>query len=102
MKTGLTILVSLFLFGNGKELRTQKFGGSYSYGKDIEKGRIGWAEIYPETDSTILFYLELNRGAPSYNMGQLYGRLLIKDNAGIYYSIDQHNSIGCKLHFTFS
>jgi hypothetical protein len=48
---------------------TAKYLGIYSYGDDVEKGKTGTVFIYPETDSTILFYIDLNRGAPSYNMG---------------------------------
>ena len=57
---------------------TIKYTGTYQLGDDIEKERIGTITIYPETDTTVLFYIDLNRGAPSYNMGQLYGRLKVK------------------------
>ena len=51
-----------------KSLLTEKNAGIYSYG-DLEKTRIGTIFIYPETDNSILFNIDLNRGAPSYNIG---------------------------------
>lgn len=82
--------------------KTLKYAGTYSYGKDIEKGRIGTVVIYSETDSTILFYFDLNRGAPSYNMGYLYGRVIIKNDSGTFYTRFDQADDGCKLIFKFS
>lgn len=93
------LLASLLMaFSNEKKLLTAKYGGSYSYGDNIEKGRVGYIDIYPETDSSVLFYLDLNRGAPSYNMGSEYGRLIVKDDSAIYIAGDSN---ACILSFTF-
>jgi hypothetical protein len=81
--------------------KTARYAGEYSYGKDIEKGRIGWATIYPESDSTLLFYLQLNRGAPYYNMGQLYGRIKIDNAKGVFYSNRDSVNTGCKFSIEF-
>jgi len=82
-------------------LKTTGLGGIFSYGKDIEKERIGTVYVYPETDSTILFFIDVSRGAPSYNMGNLYGRLKVKSGAGIF----KKDIIGvekiCSLQFNF-
>jgi hypothetical protein len=82
-------------------LLTAKYAGEYSYGKDIEKG-IGTIYLYPETKNTILFYIELHRGAPSYNMGSLYGRVKIINNKGIFYTKFDYADNGCKWDFTFT
>ncbi len=82
--------------------KTLKYGGTYSYGSNVEKGRIGTIYIYPETDSTILFYIDLNRGAPSYNTGYLYGRVIIKNDNGTFYTKIDPAENGCKLIFKFS
>jgi len=66
--------------------KTLIYCGSYSFGSNAERGRVGSLDVYPETDSTILFYFQGNRGAPSYNMGQLYGRLKIINGKGLYFS----------------
>ncbi len=84
------------------QLLTYKYTGTYSYGKDIEKERIGNIFIYPETDSTILFYIDLNRGAPSYNMGSHYGRVVIKNGMGIFYTKNQYENGACQWSFEFS
>jgi hypothetical protein len=81
---------------------TSKYAGTYSYGKDIETGRVGTVVVYPETDSTLLFYIELNRGAPSYNMGSLYGRVKMKQNSGVFYTKFEFSETGCKWAFQFS
>jgi len=100
MKSLFVILFALFFLSLKPPFKTQKFGGSYAYGKDIEKGRVGFIDVFPETDSTILFYLDLNRGAPSYNMGQLYGRIKIVNNSGVFYLANDGK--GCKFKLTFS
>jgi hypothetical protein len=81
---------------------TAKYGGNYSFGTDIEKGRIGNIIVYPETDSTILFYVDVNRGAPSYNMGALYGRAKITGGRGTFYINLDSSDKGCKWEFKFS
>jgi hypothetical protein len=80
---------------------TSKYAGIFTYGSDQEKGGIGTIIIYPETDTTVLFYIDLNRGAPSYNMGSLYGRVILKNDAGSFYTeLDQADK-GCKWTFNF-
>jgi hypothetical protein len=85
----LTIM-SFVSYGQTKTrvLETKKYGGTFSY----EKGKVngsGKILIYPETDTTVLFYIDVNRGAPSYNMGSLYGRLKIINGQGNYESKDK-------------
>src|SRR5579859_7526274 len=77
--------------------KTFLYAGSYYIGTNIEKGRVGSVTVYPETDSTVLFYFEANRGAPSYNMGQLYGRLIIVNGKGIFYSNPDNSEKSCKF-----
>jgi hypothetical protein len=101
MKT-LSLLMIFVPFLSGHPfLETLKYAGFYSYGKDIEKGRVSSIDIYPETDSTILFYLDLNRGAPSYNIGNLYGKVKIINNNGIFYKKTSDNPEGCMFKLTF-
>lgn len=83
------------------KLLTSKYAGTYSYGSDMVNGRVGTILIYPETDSTILFYLDLNRGEPSYNMGSDYGRIKIVSSQGTYYTIESGADKGCKWDIQF-
>jgi len=61
----------------------------------------GNAIIYPENDSTILFYLDVSQGAPSFNMGSVYGRVKIHNSKGVFYSKTDYDERGCKLSFNF-
>ena len=81
---------------------TLKYAGTYSYGTDVEKSGTGTIFIYPETDSTILFYINLNRGAPSYNSGSLYGRVKINKGKGTFYAKFDFIDNGCKWTFQFA
>ena len=78
-------------------LATTKYAGTFSYGKSKSKAS-GIILIYPETDTTVLFYVDVNRGAPSYNMGSRYDRLKIINEQGTYESKDK----GCRWTFQFS
>lgn len=105
----LSWLLLLSITSNGqtpppstKKLLTTNYAGEYKYGTNIEKERIGIVTIYPETDSTVLFYLESNRGAPSYNSGAIYGRVNIKNDSGIFFMIFDVAIEGCKLKFDFT
>jgi hypothetical protein len=104
-----TVVISLLFcsvisFGQTKTnaLLTSKYTGTYGYGRHIEKERIGTIFIVPETDTTILFYIDLNRGAPSYNMGSLYGRVKIVNNRGTFSTSFDSSGKGCKWTFLFS
>lgn len=100
------LIICLFFgtfFSSGQTTqKTIKYAGLYDMGGDIEKGRVGSVMVYPETDSTILFYFDLNRGAPSYNSGELYGRLKVINGKGLFYWKSIDSEIGCKLGFQFS
>jgi len=85
MKPILSLLLSLVSIISGfSQAKTTTYAGIYSYGSSVKNGQVGLARIYPESDSTILFYLDLNRGAPSYNMGELYGRAVINGSKAIF------------------
>ncbi|GGF04197.1 hypothetical protein SAMN05443634_10274 [Chishuiella changwenlii] len=58
--------------------------GTYSFGTNLEKGAIGKVYVYPITDSTAVFYLDVSEGAPDYMLTTLYGEMLVKDNVGTY------------------
>lgn len=101
-------LVSIFIcscgqsHNNKSESETIQYAGLYDMGGDIEEGRVGSVIVFAETDNTILFYLDLNRGAPSYNMGQLYGRLTIDDDKGIFDEKLWYVDKRCKLLYEFT
>jgi len=77
-------------------------GGTYSFGDNVENGPVGSVIVYPQTPSSALFFLDICRGAPSYNLGQLFGRMTIKNNIGTYDSGNDGNDFKCVLRFEFS
>lgn len=83
-----------------KALKTAGYGGSYSYGDDAEKGPVGSMIIYPETDSSVLFFLSVSVGPPSYNSGELYDRLKLDNGSGIYSAKQPDDDKGCKWQVT--
>ncbi len=108
MRLGIIFLLFISIGGFGQTeaarngvLLTSKYAGQYGYGRNIEKERIGYLQVYAESDSTILFYMDLNRGAPSYNMGALYGRVRIAHDTGTFFMMFDTLSKGCKLLFHF-
>lgn len=112
MKKTLTItLISLSLCcctkhkvsdNNTNSQTILKYAGTYSFGQDVEEDRSGIILIYPDTGSTVLFYVDVCRGAPSYNMGSLYGRVKITNDTGVFYTKSDFSDIGCQWKFRFS
>ncbi|MBS1745885.1 MAG: hypothetical protein JST21_06925 [Bacteroidetes bacterium] len=76
--------------------------GTYSFGNNIEKEAVGSVKIYPITNDSVIFFLDVNLGAPSYNSGQLLGKMEIKDSVATYQSKAGDNSMNCALSFHFS
>ena len=92
MKRELIFIPFLLLFVGCRDILTANkslpltaiYAGTYSCRTNSENGAIGTLIIFPETDTTVLFYMDLNNGAPAYNMGSLYGRLEIIDSSGTF------------------
>jgi len=83
------------LLVNSKTTEPLRYGGTYTYGKDIELERVGELQIHPISKNVLLFCLNVNRGAPSYNMGFATGQIKMVDNIGYY------KDENCDLKFTF-
>lgn len=84
------------------EIQNSKIGGTYKFGGEYEEGPMGLAYIYPKSDSSAIFYLDINRGAPSYNLGQILGIIKLNDNNWYYKSIIEDHFIDCELFFEFT
>ncbi len=82
------------------KLLTQKYAGVYSYGKNHKRGT-GRITIYPETDSTILFYIEANRGAPSYSNGTMYQRLKVTNDTANFLMKKDYQVMRCQWALKF-
>ena len=77
-------------------------GGTYSFGDNVEKGPFGSIIVYPLTDNSALFFLDVCRGAPSYNLGQLFGQMTIQDSIGTYDSKLYDDYFNCIFKFEFT
>ena len=99
----ILLCISLFSFAQqnkSKPLLTEQYTGVYSFGKNVEKEPGGMVTVFAETDSTVLFYIDVCRGAPSYNLGQHYDRLKIKNGKGIFTLEKDFGENGCKWEVT--
>lgn len=105
--TGFLVIAAIS-FGQSKikapeSLLTAKYAGYYSLGKNSNKERVASFIIYPETDSTVLFYFDSNIGPPSYSMGAYYGRITIKGDSAVFYKkLNPSIDSTCKWKFIFS
>ena len=78
------------------------YAGTYVYGTHPEGGPKGTLKIYPTSPTTLIFHLNLNRGAPSYNSGELVGEIKIASNREGDFTIKKDSDlINCSLHFWF-
>jgi hypothetical protein len=87
---------------SAKKLKTSKYAGLYAYGKNVEKEKVGTIIIYPDSDSTVLFYFESNTGPASFKMDEYYGRLKVLNNIGTFITKHKDSEKGCQWKFTFS
>lgn len=76
-------------------------GGVYSFGTNPEVEAVGTVMIYPESDSTFLFMIDFNRGAPSYNMAGIADRGIIVGDTGVYINEVPDEVEACKIKFYF-
>lgn len=81
---------------------TSRYAGIYNYGSGGGKGAVGSIVIYPETDTTVLFYIDLNKGKPSFNMGSLYGRVIVNKEKGTFRTTFEQEDKGCEWSFNFA
>jgi len=91
---GLAITFTLTACDKESKTPAKIVGGTYSFGGDGNGS--GSLMVYPLDERSALFYLSLSKGAPSYNSGELWDTMTIKDNAVIYdYYSDEYSN--CKL-----
>ncbi|HET6226607.1 MAG TPA: hypothetical protein VFF27_10030 [Bacteroidia bacterium] len=87
---------------SAKKLKTSKYAGLYAYGKNVEREKVGTIIIYPDSDSTVLFYFNSNTGPTAFKMDEYYGRLKVNNNIGIFTARQKDSEKGCQWRFTFS
>jgi hypothetical protein len=90
-----SLMTVKMLLVNSRPTEPLRYGGTYTYGKDVELEGVGLLQIHPISKDVLLFCLDVNRGAPSYNMGFKSGQIKMLDNIGYY------KDENCDLKFTF-
>jgi len=71
---------------------------SYRYGKTND-APFGLLKIHAVKRGQYLFYLEIGKGAPSYDSGAAYGKLTYNERSGNYEYIPKDTIADCKLEF---
>lgn len=85
-----------------KVITKKTFGGEYSYGAVGGESAVGVLTVYPLSKGYCIFHLEVNRGKPSYNSGELRGKIKITRDGKASYSVkDSKYDINCILSFSF-
>lgn len=84
------------------EVSKPRYGGIYAFGDPAAEGKAqGRAYIYPENDSTLLFYIWSCNGAPAYNSGEIDGRVSVQDGKATFRQNRNFSGNDCVIHFTF-
>ena len=101
LKHFVVMIFSLTTVATGSNLYSGKY--SYDLNPDKPEGRYGHVIIeYLESD-TYTFKMDLGRGAPSYNTGELEGNISISNGQGTYYKKSEYSdSDACEWKMTFS
>jgi len=81
---------------------TTALAGEYRWGNQAGDQPGGLLWVYPESDSTVLFYVDANDGPPTYHLAQVLGRAHLRGSAGTYIAQADGDSRGCRLRFHFA
>jgi hypothetical protein len=71
-----------------------QYGGTYKYDDNM-------VYIYPETGNAVLFYINLQEGPPSYNMGSIDGKIIIRDGKATFQKNLGYGDKDCIIKFVF-
>lgn len=77
-------------------------GGTYKFGGETDQSAVGSIIVYPLSSQSAMFYLEVNKGGPSFNMGIMLGEMKLNGNVGTYDAKQSGDEFNCKLTFKFS
>lgn len=83
-------------------LRTATYAGEYNWGDTKREQAGGTLLVYPESDSTVLFYLDISNGPPAFHVGQLYQRAVVRRGVAYCAFQEEYDSLGCRLRLTFA
>lgn len=102
MKFIFVFVFIFFSFNPQCSFAQESLAGVYSNKKLEDAGGVGTLLIHPVASASYFFSLKLNRGAPSYNSGHMFGKLLVKDSVAVYENDEfRVRGKGCKWTITF-
>jgi hypothetical protein len=97
----LIILIMTLSNAYSQNYKTSNLCGVYAYGTKPDEG-MGTVSVYSETDSTILVYIEIIGGAPAFNTGTMYERIIVNEGKGLFDKKLEYESDACKFELTFN
>jgi hypothetical protein len=83
-------------------VQTAQYAGEYNWGDAQRQEAGGTLTVYPESDSTVLFYLDVSNGPPAFHLGQLYQRAVVRQGVARCAFKADYDSAGCRLRISFS
>ena len=83
-------------------LATTRYAGEYRWREADNQEMGGILTVYPESDSTILFQVDANDGAPAYHMANAFGRAHLRGDTATYFGKAAEDEHGCRLKIGFS
>jgi hypothetical protein len=100
------ILVFLSCSNNESEKEKQiltayDIAGTYEFGSDPEKGAVGSLQVYPLSKEKALFFISVCIGAPSYNLGDIFGEIKCLGDDCEFYFDGSNTPFDCKFKFKF-
>ena len=81
---------------------TTRYAGEYRWREPDKDDMGGTLTVYPESDSTILFQVEANDGAPAYHLANAFGRAHLRGDTATYFGKAPEDEHGCRLKIGFS
>jgi hypothetical protein len=80
---------------------TTQYAGEYNWGDTTRQDAGGTLTVYPESDSTVLFYLDVSAGPPAFHVGQLYQRAVVRGGVAQCAFKEDYDEKGCRLTINF-
>ena len=82
----------------GSATQPSSLQGTYGANRKDRNASYSRLQIHYSTKGSLLFYLSIDRGAPGYNSGTIYGQLTLNKKTGNYEYLPVEEG-DCKLEF---
>lgn len=92
------LLISVFILIIGAAAPPAGLQGTYGVNRKDKNAPYSQLQIHYSTKGSLLFYLSIDRGAPGYNSGAIYGQLTLNKKTGNYEYLPVEEG-DCKLEF---